>query len=61
MLVKLTYTNALPTPVLVRSNQGTGQPLQPGQSLEMTFSMEPDADGVADLVLIVEPGQPPLR
>ena len=56
MLVKLTFTNELPRSVLLRSNQGTGQPLVPGQSLEMTFAMEPDADGVADLVLICEPG-----
>ena len=56
MIVKLHYENRLPIPVLVRSNQGTGQPLQPRQSLEMTFSLEPDADGVADLILIVEPG-----
>lgn len=56
MIVKLTFTNDLPRDVLLRSNQGTGQPLVPGQSLEMTFSLEPDADGVADLVLICEPG-----
>jgi hypothetical protein len=55
MIVKLTYTNDLNQDVLLRSNQGTGQPLVPGQSLEMTFSMEPDADGVADLILICEP------
>jgi len=57
MLVKLTFTNELPRSVLLRSNQGTGQPLVPGQSLEMTFAMEPDADGVADLVLVCEPGE----
>lgn len=53
MIVKLTYTNDLAVPVLVRSNQGTGQPLLPHQALEMTFDLEPDADGVADLVLVV--------
>jgi hypothetical protein len=56
MLIKLTYRNALAVPVLVRSNEATGQPLLPGQSLEMMFDIEPDADGVADLVLVVEPG-----
>jgi len=56
MIVKLTYTNALPVPVLLRSNEATGQPLLPQQALEMTFSLEPDADGVADLVLVCEPG-----
>lgn len=55
MIVKLTYTNALPIPVLVRSNQGSGQPLLPRQSLEMTFDLPPDEDGVSDLILIVEP------
>lgn len=56
MLVKLTYTNSLRVPVLVRSNQATGQPLDAGQSLEMTLDLDPDVDGVADLVLVVEPG-----
>lgn len=56
MLVKLTYRNELPVPVSVRSNQATGQPLLPGQSLEMMFDLDPDEDGVADLVLVVEPG-----
>ena len=56
MIVKLTYRNELTVAVLVRSNEATGQPLLPGQSLEMMFDMEADADGVADLVLVVEPG-----
>lgn len=56
MLVKLTYTNALTVPVLVRSNEATGQPLEAGQSLEMTFDLDRDRDGVADIVLVVEPG-----
>jgi hypothetical protein len=57
MIVKLTYTNDLGIPVSVRSNLGSAQPLVAHQTLEMTFSIEPDADGVADLVLICEPGQ----
>jgi len=56
MIVKLTYTNRLPVPVELRSNMGTGQPLAPGQSLEMTFELQDDEDGVGDLVLICEPG-----
>lgn len=56
MIVKLTYRNELPVPVLVRSNQGTGQPLLAGQALEMTFDLDAGPDGVADLVLVVEPG-----
>lgn len=56
MLVKLTYRNELAQAVLVRSNEATGQPLAPGQSLEMMFDMQPDADGIADLILVVEPG-----
>lgn len=56
MIVKLTFKNELLVPVLLRSNQATGQPLQSGQSLEMTFSLVPDEDDVADLVLIAEPG-----
>lgn len=57
MIVKLTYENHLGIPVLVRSNEATGQPLAPGQSLEMTFEMEPDADGTADLILVIEPAR----
>jgi hypothetical protein len=57
VIVKLTYTNALPIPVLLRSNMGTGQPLQPRQPLEMTFEMNEDAQTrVAELILICEPG-----
>lgn len=56
MIVKLTYRNEQQVPVLVRSNQGSGQPLEAGQALEMTFDLEPGADGTADLVLVVEPG-----
>lgn len=55
MIVKLTYTNNLPIPVQVYTNQGTAQPLVPRQSLEMTFSMVEDADGTADLIIRVEP------
>lgn len=56
MIVKLTFQNTLNIPVMLRSNEATGQPLVSGQSLEMTFAMEPDADGVADLILVLEPG-----
>lgn len=56
MIIKLTYTNALVFPVVLRSNQGTGQPLQPRQTLEMTFeATDPDKDGVSELILICEP------
>lgn len=55
MIVKLTYTNSLGVPVLLRSNMGTGQPVQPGQALEMTFEMREERDGNADLILICEP------
>lgn len=55
MIVKLTYTNALPIRVELRSNMGTGQPLEPQQSLEMTFDLAVDDDGVSDLILICEP------
>jgi len=56
MIVLLKYTNSLPIPVLLRSDVATGQPLAPGQSLEMTFELREDADGAADLVLVCEPG-----
>jgi hypothetical protein len=56
MIIKLSYTNNLDVAVTLMNNQGTGQPLLPRQKLEMTFDIEPDADGVADLILICEPG-----
>lgn len=56
MIVKLVFTNALPVPVRLYSDQATAQPLQAGQTLEMMFDLQPDADGVADLVLVCEPG-----
>lgn len=58
MIIKLTYTNSLPVPVLLRSNQASGQPLVAGQSLEMTFVLEPTGtDDAVELVLVCEPGQ----
>jgi hypothetical protein len=54
MIVKLVYTNDLPIPVSVRSNLGSAQPLVAHQTLEMTFSLTPDEDGNAELVLICE-------
>jgi hypothetical protein len=59
MIVKLTYTNNLPIAVSVRSNLGSAQPLVAHQTLEMTFSLEADDDGNAELVLICEPGANP--
>lgn len=56
MLVKLHFENQLNIPVLLRQNLATGQPLLPHQTLEMTFDLQVDADGVADMILIVEPG-----
>lgn len=58
MIIKLTYTNALAQPVLLRSSEATGQPLVPGQTLEMTFAAtDPDSDGVVEFKLICEPGR----
>lgn len=56
MIVKLVFTNGLAVPVLLRSDQATGQPLQAGQALEMMFDLQAGLDGIADLVLVVEPG-----
>jgi hypothetical protein len=55
MIVKLTYTNNLNVPVLLRSNMGQSQPVEPGQILEMTFALEDRADGVGDLILHCDP------
>jgi len=53
----LSFTNRLPIPVELLNNMGTGQPVAPGQVLEMTFELQDDGDGVGDLVLICEPGR----
>ena len=55
MIVRLTFTNAMPVPIEVRSNVGSDQPLVPYQSLEMTFELQPDPDGVATLELACAP------
>jgi hypothetical protein len=57
MIVMLSFTNRLPIPVELLNNMGTGQPVAPGQVLEMTFELQDDGDGVGDLVLICEPGR----
>lgn len=56
-MIVLTYTNRLPVPVELRTNMGTGQPVAPGQTLEMTFELADNEDGVGDLILICEPGR----
>ena len=56
MVVKLTYTNQTGDRILLRSNMGTGQPVEAGQTLEMTFALEDKEDGVGDLILVAEPG-----
>ena len=59
MIVRLTFTNALPVPVELRSNVASDQPLQPNQSLEMTLELHEGADGVAELQLACAPLEPP--
>jgi len=53
----LSFTNRLPIAVELLNNMGTGQPVAPGQVLEMTFELQDNEDGVGDLVLICEPGR----
>ena len=55
MIVRLTFTNAMPVPVELRSNVASDQPLQPQQSLEMTVEIHEGADGVAELQLACAP------
>ena len=57
MIILLSFTNRLAVPVELLNNMGTGQPVAPGQTLEMTFELEDKKDGVGDLVLICEPGR----
>jgi hypothetical protein len=59
MIVRLTFTNAMPVPVEIRSNVASDQPLQPQQSLELTLELHEGADGVAELQLACAPQAPP--
>jgi len=59
MIVRLTFTNAMPAPVEIRSNVASDQPLQPNQALELTLELHEGADGVAELQLACAPGEPP--
>jgi len=59
MIVRLTYTNAMPVPVEIRSNVASDQPLQPSQALELTLELHEGADGIAELQLACAPGTPP--
>jgi len=58
MIVRLTFTNAMPVPVELRSNVASDQPLQPQQALEMTIEMHEAEDGVAELQLACAPQAP---
>jgi hypothetical protein len=44
-----------------RARPGDRRSLIAHQSLEMTFALETDEDGNAELVLICEPGKPPRK
>jgi hypothetical protein len=57
VIVMLSFTNRLAVPVELLNNMGTGQPVAPGHTLEMTFELQDTEDGVGDLVLICEPGR----
>lgn len=58
MIVKLTFTNAMPVQIEVRSNVGSDQPLMPQQAMAMTFELQPGPDGTAELQLAVAPAVP---
>jgi len=59
MIVRLTFTNATPVPVELRSNVASDQPLQPRQALEMTLELREGSDGIAELQLACAPLEPP--
>jgi len=59
MIVRLTFTNAMPVPVEVRSNVASDQPLQPRQALELTLELHEGSDGIAELQLACAPLGPP--
>jgi hypothetical protein len=57
VIVMLSFTNRLAVPVELLNNMGTGQLVPSGETLEMTFDLQDNKDGVGDLVLICEPGR----
>jgi polyhydroxyalkanoate synthesis regulator protein len=54
MIVQLDITNNLPITIILNSESATGQPVVPGQVLQATFSLVPDADGVAHINLFID-------
>lgn len=54
MIVRITFVNSLPHSILVESNQASDQPLEAGQSLQITTELHEGPGGVADLRLGVK-------
>ena len=57
MILKLTFVNNMPVPVLLDSDVGSEQPLVPNQSLQLMVELHEGRDGIAELQLGVKPGQ----
>lgn len=55
MIVQLSVQNRLPTPIVLNSQSASGQPIQPQQSLQVTFELRENAQGVAELHLFIDP------
>ena len=55
MVVTLTIANRLREPIVVNSQSASGQPLQPQQSVQATFELRENAQGVAELHLFIDP------
>lgn len=58
MVVQLDLTNGLREPFVLNSESATGQLVQPGQNLQVTFSLLEGPNGVAVLHLYVDPSTP---
>jgi hypothetical protein len=57
MILRLTFANNLPVPVVLDSSVASEQPLVPHQSLQLTVELHEGRDGVVELQLGVKPGQ----
>lgn len=55
MVVELNLTNRLNIPIVVNSASASGQPLLPTQSLQATFSLVENEQGIAELHLYIDP------
>ena len=54
MIVQLNVTNRTDQRLVLNSQSATGQPLAPNQAVQVTFSLQEDDRGIAELHLFLD-------